>query len=207
MDAMTNIIYGVISGLIAAFLFELLRSKSNWFPGPSQAPEYIELELPDETRAKNRAKFNLAMFNIFFYFYTFFIVYIALLMPPMLKTIFKKNIIFLSDARFIGDLLPHIEIGTSYVQGSFVLIALIIYIPLLLIVSKLSIPIASIVDKFWTVDIYRWRRIQGLLFALFAACLAVMSIYLFNETTLKSAFIAFIAFIFIATAFASGGRR
>lgn len=128
-------------------------------------------------------------------------------MPPMFKTIFKKNIVFLSDARFIGDLLPHIEIGTSYVQGSFVLIAFIIYIPLLLTVSKLSIPIAFIVDKFWTVDIYRWRRIQGLLFALFATCLAIISIYLFNETTLIDAFFTFIAFVVIAIAFASGGRR
>ncbi|WP_235466623.1 hypothetical protein, partial [Aeromonas australiensis] len=75
MDAMTNIIYGVISGLIAALLFELLRSNSSWFPGPSEAPAYVEPELPDEERARNRAKLSLAMFNIFFYFYTFFIVY------------------------------------------------------------------------------------------------------------------------------------
>lgn len=207
MEAMTNIIFGVISGLIASFLFELLRSNSNWFPGPSQAPEYIKLEFPDEKRANNRAKLNLAMFNIFFYFYTFFMVYMALLMPPMFRTIFKKNTIFLSDARFIGDLLPHIEIGTSYVQGSFIFIAFLIYIPLLLIVSKLSIPIASFVDKFWTVDIYRWRLIQGLLFAFFASFLAIVSIYLFNEITFKNAFFTFLTFIFIALVFTSGNKK
>lgn len=207
MDAVTNIIYGVVSGLIASLLFELLRSNSNWFPGPSEAPEYVEPELPDEERARNRAKLGFALFNVFFYFYTFFIVYMALLLPPMFKTLFNKNIVYLSDARLIGHLLPNIEIGSSYVQSSFILIALVIYIPLLLIVSKVSVPIASIVDKFKPVNIYRWRRIQGLVFALFSACLAITSIYLFNEMTIKDAFFTFLAFVVLAIAFGSGGKK
>jgi len=207
MDAVTNIIYGVVSGLIASLLFELLRSNSNWFPGPSEAPEYVEPELPDEERARNRAKLGFAAFNVFFYFYTFFIVYMALLVPPMFKTLFNKNIVYLSDARFIGYLLPNIEIGSSYVQSSFILIALTIYIPLLLIVSKVSVPIASIVDKFKPVNIYRWRGIQGLVFAFFSSCFAVLSIYLFNEMTIKDAFFTFCAFIVMAIAFASGGKK
>ena len=207
MDTVTNIIYGVVSGLIASLLFELLRSNLNWFPGPSETPEYVEPELPDKERARNRAKLGFALFNVFFYFYTFFIVYIALLVPPMFKTLFNKDNIYLSDARFIGHLLPNIEIGSSYVQSSFILVALAIYIPLLFIVSKLSVPVAYIVDKFKPVNIYRWRGIQGLLFALFSACLAIISIYLFNEMTIKDAFFTFLAFVVLAVAFASGGKK
>ena len=207
MDAVTNIIYGVVSSLIAAMLFELMRSNSNWFPGPSEAPEYVEPELADEERARNRAKLAFAVFNVFFYFYTFFIVYMALLVPPMLKTLFNKNIVYLSDARFIGHLLPNIEIGSSYVQSSFILIALVIYIPLLLVVSKMSVPIASVVDKFKPVNIYRWRGIQGLVFAFLAACLAILSIYLFNEVTIKDAIFTFVIFIILAIAFAFGGKK
>ncbi|MCF3099762.1 hypothetical protein EHZ86_21670 [Aeromonas australiensis] len=131
----------------------------------------------------------------------------ALLMPPMLKTIFNKTTIYLSDARFIGEFLPSIQIGSSYVQSTFILIALTIYIPLLFLASKVSIPIAYIVDKFKPVNIYRWRGIQGLVFAFFAACLAVLSIYIFNQTTIKDAFFTFLVFVFLSIAFAVGGRR
>lgn len=207
MGAMTNILYGIVSGLVASFLFELFRKNSNWFPGPSEAPEYVQPELPDEERARNRAKLSMAMFNVFFYFYTYFIVYMALLMPPMFKTVFNKNTVYLSDARFIGDLLPQIEIGSSYVQSSFVLIALSIYIPLLILVSKLSLPIAAVVDRFRPVNIYRWRGIQGIIFAIFAASLAVLSIYLFNESTLKEALFTFLAFIVVAIALGASGKK
>ncbi|MDN6870462.1 MULTISPECIES: hypothetical protein [Aeromonas] len=207
MDAMINILYGIISGIAASFLFELLRKNSNWFPGPSEAPEYVQPALPDEERARNRARLNLAMFNVFFYFYTYFIIYMALLMPPMFKTVFNNNTIYLSDARFIGLFLPKIEIGSSYVQSSFILIALSIYIPLLILVSKLSLPIAAVVDRFKSVNIYRWRGIQCIIFAMFAATLAVFSIYLFNETTLKEAFSTFLAFIALAIAFGASGKK
>jgi hypothetical protein len=207
MDAMTNIIYGVISGVIAAFIFEILRSRSNWFPGPSEAPAYVEPALRSDERARNRAKLGFAMFNVFFYFYTFFIVYMALIMPPMFKTLFNENVVYLSDARFVGHLLPEIEIGSSFLQASFIPIALIIYVILLLIVSKVSVPIALVVDKFKHINIYRWRSIQGIVFAFFSACLAILSIYLFNETTLMDAFFTFIMFFVVAMAFASGGQR
>ena len=131
----------------------------------------------------------------------------ALIMPPMFKTLFNENIVYLSDARFIGHLLPEIEIGSSFLQASFIPIALIIFVILLLLVSKVSVPIALVVDKFKHVNIYRWRAIQGIVFAFFAACLAILSIYLFNETTLMNAFFTLVMFFVVALAFASGGQR
>lgn len=207
MGILINIIYGIVSGLIASLLFELLRSNSNWFPGPSEAPKYVEPELPDEKRANNRAKLGFAFFNVSFYFYTFFIVYMALLVPLMFKTLFNKNVVYLSDMRFIGHLLPNIEINSSYVQSSFIFIALAIYIPILFIVSKLSVPIASVVDKFKPVNIYRWRRIQSLVFIFFSSFLSISSIYLFNETTIKDAFFTFLFFVALSIVFASGAKK
>ena len=207
MDAATNILYGVISGIIASFFFELLRAKSSWFPGPSDSPEEYKIDLPDEERAKNRAKLNMMTFNVFFYFYTFFIVYMALFIPASFKTLFNDNPVHLSDARFIGHLLPSIEIGSGMVQPAFIIATTIIYIPLLLIVSKLSVPLAKVVDKFRPVNIYRWRGIQGILFAMFSAFFAILSIYLFNETTIKNAFFTFAIFILMAIGFAAGGKK
>lgn len=96
----------------------------------------------------------------------------------------------------------------STVQSSFIFIAFIIYIPLLLLVSKISVPIASIVDKFKPINIYFWRSIQGIVFTFFASCLAVLSIYIFNETTIKDALFNFLIFVVLAlaVAFASGGK-
>lgn len=42
---------------------------------------------------------------------------------------------------------------------------------------------------------------------MFAATLAVFSIYLFNETTLKEAFSTFLAFIALAIAFGANGKK
>lgn len=182
MDILTNLIFGIIASLIAAVIFETLRNNSNWFPGvqESQNEEEPELQNIDDQRAQNRAKLNLALFNIFFYAYTFFIIYIALLMPPMLKTLFNKNTIYLSDARFIGHLLPQIEIGSNIVQSTFIGIAAIIYIPTLFIVDGLTPPISCVIDNFFPITSRRKRGIQGLIFALCAACIAILSIYLFQ---------------------------
>jgi len=131
----------------------------------------------------------MAIFNICFYFYTLFMVYMALLLPPLLKTMFSPDAIFLSDARFVGSLLPQVEVESSIVQASFAVIAIVIYIPLLFVVDYMSAPIALVVDKFKPVNICRWRAIQGMVFAFFAACLAVLSIYVFNEISIQNSFI------------------
>ncbi|MGA6137572.1 hypothetical protein ACPER7_14880 [Acinetobacter dispersus] len=207
MDVIENIIYGIISSLIASIIFESLRSNTNWFPGPPELTERAEQKLPNDVRAKNRAKLSITFINIYFYFSTFFIVYAALLTPPMFKKLFNENVVYLSDARFIGHLLPDVVISSSYVQIYFIFIAILIYLPLLFVVIKISYPIALLIDKFKVVTIYQLRGIQGVIFTFFSACLAILSIYLFNEITFKDAFLTLAIFVVFGVGLTSGRMR
>jgi len=207
MEIFTTIVYGVISSLVAAFLFEIMRSNSEWFPRPYDEPNYGRREVINDERARNRAKLHSFAFNTFFYCYTFFVVYAALLLPPVIKMAFHKNTLYLSDARFIGDLLPTILIASDYVQWAVVFIAFVLYIPLLMLSHALTIPIASIIDKFKPMNIYGRRKIQTVLFLLFACCLAVVSIYVFNETTFKNACWTFGAFLLLSLGIGLSNKR
>lgn len=207
MEVVTTIIYGVISSLVAAFLFEVLRSNSDWFPRPYNEPSYRKPDIVSDGRARNRAKLHLIVFNTFFYFYTFFVVYAALLLPPITKMAFSKNALYLTDARFIGEFLPQVQVASDYVQWTFVFIAFALYIPLLMLSHALTIPVASIIDKFKPMNLYRWRKIQTLLFLFFACCLAVFSIYIFNEITLKNACWMFGAFLLLSVGIGSGNKK
>lgn len=211
MDAVSAIFLGVISSLIASFIFEFIRSNSSWFPGPSDAPDYIEPESQHDSeeyeRKRNREKLGLTLFNLFFYFYTFFIVYIALLVPPVLTTLLGDHAIYLSDARFIGRFLPDVEVGSSYIQSAFVFIALIFYIPLLIVITAISHPVSRVVRKLKRIDLQVWRAIQSLLFLLFSSCLSILSIYVFNDITLRDAFLIFFVVVALAVAFMFGGKK
>ena len=141
-----------------------------------------------------------------FYFYTFFVVYISLLLPLFMKSTLGNETIYLSDARFIGHFLPSTEIGKDIVQLTFVAVAFFIYVPLLFIVSQIAKPIAHVVDKFKPVNMYVWRAIQGSLFLLASALIAICNIYIFNETSFKDASIIFLVFVFFIIAIASSKK-
>ncbi|HHG8774665.1 TPA: hypothetical protein ACPYU1_004096 [Raoultella planticola] len=210
MDVIFTILYGIVGSLIASFMFELLRAKSSWFPGPSESTDYKE-NVSDsngaiDERQVNRAKLHWAFFNIFFYCYTFFIVYAAIVFPPLVKSIFSGGDVYLDNARIIGEFLPSVQIGTDFVQIWSVIVTVAIYIPLLLIVSRLAVPLSHIIDKFYKVDIYRWKQIQTLLFISFSAVLAIFSIYIFNNGTLKDSAITLLGFIVVSFLFSKAGK-
>lgn len=210
MSVILTILYGVVGSLIASFMFELLRAKSNWFPGPSESIHYkvdaFESNDTLDVRQVNRAKLHWTFFNVFFYCYTFFIVYAAIVFPPLVKALFSGEVVYLDNARIIGEFLPSVQIGTDLVQIWSVIVTVVIYIPLLLIVNRLAVPFSRIIDKFYKVDIYRWKQIQTLLFISFSALLAIFSIYIFNDGTLKDAAITLLGFIFVSFVFSKAGK-
>ncbi len=157
MDAIQNIILGVIGSLIAAFIFELWRANSDWFPGPSTPPaRFMEPEAKADARTRNRQRLKMAIFNGFFYLYTFFLVYQALSLPPVLRVMISGKPILLSDARILGSLLPDVAITNSTFQLSLLLAALVLYVVLLFVVNFVASLLAPVVDKFWTITIFVW---------------------------------------------------
>lgn len=144
MDAVQNIILGVIGSLIAAFIFELWRANSDWLPGPSTPPvRFMEREAEADARARNRERFKMAIFNGFFYLYTFFLVYQALSLPPVLRVMLSSKSILLSDARVLGSLLPDVAITNSTFQVSLLLVAVVLYVVLLFVVNFVASLLAT----------------------------------------------------------------
>jgi uncharacterized membrane protein YeaQ/YmgE (transglycosylase-associated protein family) len=208
MDVIQNIILGVIGSLIAAFIFELWRANSNWFPSPSTPPaRFMKHEAETDARDQNKKRFKMAIFNGFFYLYTFFLVYQALSLPLVLRVMTSGKSILLSDARVLGALLPDVTITNSTFQLSLLLVALVLYFILLFVVNSVASLLAPAVDKFWIITIFVWRRLQSILFVFFVACIAVGSIWLFYPVTLKEALGNFLGALAIGGLFIAAGKR
>lgn len=209
MDTLFNIGTNIVCGIIAAFLFELLRSNSDWFPGPRPLPIPLPVSSPgpDKVRLANKQKLNLFVYNVFFYFYTLYLVYAALVLPATIRAWFSRETLLLSQARFIGEYLPSIPIESGPLQTWGIIAAIALYIPLWLLVNLLSGPIARVLDNFVEVNIYRWRAIQTIIFALLAAAVAIGSIYIFGNGTFKDAAMSFFFFMTIGAVFTFGRQR
>ncbi|MGY6237082.1 hypothetical protein ACW910_06065 (plasmid) [Burkholderia ambifaria] len=208
MDALFNLLLGIIGSLIAAVIFEILRANSDWFPGPATPSRpYSPIEDEFDERARNREKFKIFIFNVFFYFSTFYLTYAAITLPIAVKAMFAKTPVFLDQAKLIGEYLPSIEFTKDVVQASLMLVALVIYFPILWIVGGLATAIHPAVDKFWRIDIYVWRRIQLFIFSGFCAALAVLTIWAFYELTLVQAATNFLAVMALGAVLALGQKR
>jgi len=207
LEILGTLVIGIIGSLIAAIIFESIRNNSNWMPGPSSPPKPAPIDNEEDERALNKAKLKIAIFNGLFYFYTYFIIYISILFPPMLKAAFNKQPVFLSDAKIIGQFLPQITITTDYIQLYVVGIALVVYIPILLLVNYLSVPVSIVLKKYYKITIYMWRRIQGVFFLLAASLITIGSIWAFNDTTMNDAFFTFVGFVALAFVFFQANRK
>ena len=208
MDIVQNIVLGVIGSLIASFLFELLRGNSDWFPNPSRPPVDMQAPTPEsDAREMNRRRAKMAFFNGFFFLYTFFITYQAVSLPPIVKVMLSKKELLLSDAKYIGVVLPNIAITNDIAQIGLLAVTIAVYIPLFVFITFLAQLLAPVVDKFVVINIVVWRKIQAILFVVFAALLAVLSIWLFYPLTLKDAGMNFLAVIALGMVFILAGKR
>ena len=208
METLESILVGIIGSLIAAVIIELLRVKSNWFPDPSAPPPSIpRVQSDTDIREMNRQRVKLTDLNLFFYLYTFYLFYLALALPPIIRETVLNVELLLSNAKFIGEILPEVPISKDMAQPPLLIIALLLYIPALFFINFLARILAPSVDKFWRVTIPVWRKIQGILFVFFSACLAVISIWMFYPLTLKDASLNFFGLAAIGALFILAGKR
>ena len=118
-------------------------------------------------------------------------------MPPLFKVLFGKEEILLSSARYIGDFLPSIPIGTSYLQITFFLVAAFIYWPLLILSETIMALVFPLIDAIINVTQRVWNLISMIIFFLFCIPIAATSVWLYYEKTYISSIYIVLFFIFV----------
>jgi hypothetical protein len=208
VDAIQNLIIGVIGSLIATLIVAAWNAGFNSLPKVKRRPlEGIVDDEGGDHRARNRERFKLAVLNMSFFFYTFFLLYEAISLPPILRVMMSGNEMLLSDARFIGGWLPEISITRDMAQVGLLIVVAALYPLLLGLVAFIVRSVEPLIDRFLAMTIILRRRIQVVVFALFAGAIAISSTWLFYPITLKEAAIDFSGVMLIALLFMASGKR
>lgn len=130
-------------------------------------------------------------------------------MPALLKALLARNDILLSDARFIGNYLPAIPVGKSYLQFTFFIAAAILYWPLLVIAEVGTSLLHPLIDAFRPVTFRVWTVTKMLIMMLLCIPTAATSIWLFYEKSFQESlmFVLMAGFMAFAMGQAQGNRR
>lgn len=211
---MAGDIWNIFLNLIAALIFSGLtwlwqRRGSRLMPSVIvDLPPQVEEPEPDR-RTHNRQAAEQFFYKFFFYLSTFGVLYLSITMPPLFKALFSKTDVLLSDARFIGDLLPAVPIGKSYLQVAFFSIAAALYVPMLMFAEFITSLLHPLIDSFRPVTGRIWSATTMLVFFLFCIPVSAASIWLFYPKTFQDCLISVFVFLFVVFAFgqAQGGRR
>lgn len=184
-----GILLSIVTNLIASVIFEGLRGRVPFFPGPSTRVEEVPSFQVFDARSANRENLSNVLSNIWFYFSTLYLLYVCVSFPPAVKShFFSQEVpLFLNDARIFGWLLPDKPV-TGYFQFEFAVITLVLYLPILYLVTLGAIPVAIIANKFIEVTLSTWRTIQAVVFLIPAYFVAALSVYGFSTYDFGVAF-------------------
>ncbi|WP_041657959.1 hypothetical protein [Azoarcus sp. KH32C] len=212
---MSNDLWSIFLNLVAAFIYAgivwLWNRRGNRPPPspPIQTPQRHEEELTPDRRAKNRQAAERAAYKFIFYLATFGALYLSVTMPPLFKALFAKTDVMLSDARVIGESLPAIPVGKSYLQVTFFGVTAVLYWPLLMLAELITSLLYPLIDAFRPVNERIWSATTMLVFYLFCIPVAATSVWLFYEKTFQDSFFTVLMALFVTFAIgqAQGGRR
>ena len=195
-----NILLNVVAAFVYAGIVWLWQNKGRRPPPSPPRPEPFsraeELEL--DRRTRNRQALESAAYKFFFYLLTFGVLYLSVTIPPLFKALFSANEVLLSQARFIGDSLPAIPVGKSYLQVTFFILAAVLFWPLLFLAEGIASLLYPIVDSFRVVTYRVWSAMTMLLFLLLCIPIAATSIWLFYEKSYQDSIYMVLGAIFLA---------
>lgn len=198
-----NIFLNVVAAFVYAGIVWLWQNKGSRPPPspPRPVPLPTTGEAPLDRRTRNRQTLESAAHRFLFYFVTFGVLYLSVTMPPLLKALFSKNEVLLSQARFIGESLPPVPVGKDYLQITFFLVAAVLYWPLLLLAEGVASLLYPLIDSFHPVTYRVWSAVTMLAFLLFCIPVAATSIWLFYEKSFQEAFFTVLGALFLAFVF------
>jgi hypothetical protein len=216
-----NIFLGVVATFISTAIMWLWGNRGRWLASSANRVEpgdgdESRLEQPQSVRPAsadrrlvNRQKADQFAYKFIFYLCSFGVLYLSITIAPLFKALFTQGDILLSDARVIGQYLPPLPIGKSYLQLTFFLMAALLYFPLLFVAQVLAGLVAPLVDAYREVNERIMTAITLSAFLLFCIPIAASSIWLFypksyGESLMTTLF--FLAVPFVVSQ-AQSGRR
>jgi hypothetical protein len=211
-----NIVLNVVASFVYAGLVWMWKQRGARgslprapSPNPLPSPSQGAAPLPQDRRARNRRALEHAAQQFLFYFITFAALYLSITMPPLFKALFAKAPPMLSDARIVGDYLPELPVGKSYLQLTFFVAAAILYWPLLLAAETATSLLFPLIDSFQEVTASLWTRLTMLWCLVFCIPVAATSMWLFNQKPFLDCLWTVFAALFLAFVFgmAQSGRR
>lgn len=210
---MANDLWNILLNLIAAFIYAgivwLWQRRGDRPPPSTPAPQLPEEKPAFDRRARNRQTAERVAYKFLFYLTTFGALYLSVTSPPLFKALLAKTDVLLTDARFIGESLPSVPIGKSYLQITFFVVAAALYLPLLMLAEVITSLLHPLIDIFRPVTDRIWSAVTMLIFFIFCIPVAATSVWLFYEKTFHDSFVTVFMFLFIVFAIgqAQGTRR
>lgn len=146
----------------------------------------------DEHRAKNINK--LLVFAKFFAL--FYILYFSIQVPIIIKSPPLGDGAFLDQIRLLGHYLPHTELGGGFIEPSTIVIAAIIYIPLLYIANHATYASNSILNNFIEITSRHNDVTFSIIYLVECLFIAVVTVMLVYNVTIMEAIMGVIATLF-----------
>jgi hypothetical protein len=133
-----------------------------------------------DTHVRNRRMLQRA----FFYGLNFFVLYMAISAPPAIRSVWGKTV-YLDDARFLGPLLPHIQVTNAQFQFAFVPIALILYYPILYVSRFVAHTLALIGSQLGHITQNALASMHFFTFISMSVLVAAASEYAYSNRSLR----------------------
>jgi len=173
MDILVGFLLGITGNIIAAYLYDNLKTKD------TRLPPFIHIVYFEKFATKNDEKslhqFDYCFLNrqivyrraivIAFFVFTFIILWVLILVSIGFSQGMLNQYFDLAEVKVLGWFTDAL-VPTSYVRLFSIFIAIIAYFPLLLLGDRLLIVIEKWYNKFLPVTFEAWIRLRAITFCI-----------------------------------------
>jgi hypothetical protein len=213
MDDVKTVALNVLSnfihmGLVWLFCWGLAKYKVNQLNSAATTPPPGPIPSPPPILAPPAKTADLGMwgFTALTSFFTVLLIYFSVSAAPTLKASISKQPVLLSDASYIGHLLPAMPLSGEYFQWVFVLVTALLFIPCMLIATLVKNSVIGFFPSVATNARIKFG-IHYLTVAALCAPIAATSIVLFFAKSYKDAFTYVGLVVFLVIAIASNEKK
>lgn len=213
MDDVKSVTLNVLSsfihmGLVWLFCWGLAKYKANQLitAATTSPPSPIQTTPSTTVLPSTPADLGMWGYTALTYFFTVFLIYFSVSAAPTLKASFSKQPVLLTDASYIGHLLPAVPLTGEYFQWVFVLVTVMLFIPCMVFASLVKNAVIGLIPSVATSARIKFG-IHYFTVAALCAPIAATSIVLFFSKSYKDAFTYVGLVVFLVVAIASNQKK